>query len=539
MRGAVEPRRARSSGRPGLPGTPNGGGACCSLPLRRPPSWAGPQPCGALWSRPNRCRSENARRRSPSGSTNLSTPVPPAIRAGSIGLCRRPRRLLGPETSIWRCNCSRRRRSTVTGATSANARPPPSSARQSASVWIVAIHVCFRSRPMRRRLSAAPRSTPGCGRRFSRAAARTSTCSGQRPRTRAGSTRRWRCSASRRRGCERAGASDVSRRCCRRSRGRRSSRRTMPSPCPRPRRPTGWRVRPASRCGRRAPGSPRPCSPDYAARPTLSWSSPLTPSVWRSSPMRPACSRSSSTRAASRRSGSGSPTGLRASPSPHRARRSLPPYPRLLLRDRRPRRGRDADRTRRRGTSGGAAPRAVGQRVSLAVVSHRAHLRPGSARGRRRRRGCLPRRVGRRAPCLAVHARQASALLWGMAATPPPGRRFAATASSGARRLDALGVPAWSERARRELRASGEGSQRRLPATLEELTPQELQIAQMAADGFSNRDIGERLFLSHRTVESHLYRVFPKLGVTSRGQLAEVLTRHIVPIGAGARQRRH
>ena len=105
--------------------------------------------------------------------------------------------------------------------------------------------------------------------------------------------------------------------------------------------------------------------------------------------------------------------------------------------------------------------------------------------------------------------------------------------------FDALGVPAWSERARRELRASGEGSQRRLPATLEELTPQELQIAQMAADGFSNRDIGERLFLSHRTVESHLYRVFPKLGVTSRGQLAEVLTRHIVPIGAGARQRRH
>ncbi|MGO9956517.1 MAG: ATP-binding protein [Solirubrobacteraceae bacterium] len=88
--------------------------------------------------------------------------------------------------------------------------------------------------------------------------------------------------------------------------------------------------------------------------------------------------------------------------------------------------------------------------------------------------------------------------------------------------FDALGVRAWGERARQELRASGESSQR-LPATLEELTAQELQIAQMAADRLSNREIGERLFLSHRTVESHLYRVFPKLGITSRGQLTEAL----------------
>jgi DNA-binding CsgD family transcriptional regulator len=89
--------------------------------------------------------------------------------------------------------------------------------------------------------------------------------------------------------------------------------------------------------------------------------------------------------------------------------------------------------------------------------------------------------------------------------------------------FDALGASPWAERARRELRASGETSRRRQPDSLDELTPQELQIVQMAARGLSNRDIAERLYLSHRTVESHLYRVFPKLGVTSRAQLAGAL----------------
>ena len=51
------------------------------------------------------------------------------------------------------------------------------------------------------------------------------------------------------------------------------------------------------------------------------------------------------------------------------------------------------------------------------------------------------------------------------------------------------------------------------------LSAQELQIARLAADGFTNREIGEQLFLSHRTVGSHLYRIFPKLGITSRAQL--------------------
>ncbi|HLX31546.1 MAG TPA: AAA family ATPase [Gaiellaceae bacterium] len=90
--------------------------------------------------------------------------------------------------------------------------------------------------------------------------------------------------------------------------------------------------------------------------------------------------------------------------------------------------------------------------------------------------------------------------------------------------FDALGLLRYAERARRELRASGETVRRRDPGGWSQLSPQELQIAQLAAEGLSNRQIGERLYLSHRTVESHLYRVFPKLGITSRAQLASRLT---------------
>jgi DNA-binding NarL/FixJ family response regulator len=89
--------------------------------------------------------------------------------------------------------------------------------------------------------------------------------------------------------------------------------------------------------------------------------------------------------------------------------------------------------------------------------------------------------------------------------------------------FDALGAVPWAERARQELRASGERSSRRAPEGRDRLTPQELQIAQLAADGLSNPEIGERLFLSARTVASHLYRAFPKLGVASRAELAGAL----------------
>jgi DNA-binding CsgD family transcriptional regulator len=89
--------------------------------------------------------------------------------------------------------------------------------------------------------------------------------------------------------------------------------------------------------------------------------------------------------------------------------------------------------------------------------------------------------------------------------------------------FDALGFVTMSERARQELRASGETSRRRTPDGWDQLTPQELQIAQLAASGMTNREIGQRLYLSHRTIGSHLYRIFPKLGVTSRSQLSSAL----------------
>jgi len=89
--------------------------------------------------------------------------------------------------------------------------------------------------------------------------------------------------------------------------------------------------------------------------------------------------------------------------------------------------------------------------------------------------------------------------------------------------FDALGVLPWADKASAELRASGERMAEPARAPRQSLSPQELQIAQMAASGLSNREIADRLFLSHRTVGAHLYRVFPKLGIVSRSELARAL----------------
>jgi len=87
--------------------------------------------------------------------------------------------------------------------------------------------------------------------------------------------------------------------------------------------------------------------------------------------------------------------------------------------------------------------------------------------------------------------------------------------------FDSLGAAAWSRRARQELRATGERVGRRAPDLRDRLTAQELQIAQLAAEGLSNRQIADRLFLSPRTVGGHLYRIFPKLEITARVQLRD------------------
>ncbi|HTX09135.1 MAG TPA: AAA family ATPase [Solirubrobacteraceae bacterium] len=101
--------------------------------------------------------------------------------------------------------------------------------------------------------------------------------------------------------------------------------------------------------------------------------------------------------------------------------------------------------------------------------------------------------------------------------------------------FDALDAPTWGERARQELRAAGETSTKRERQAWDDLSPQELQIAQLAAAGLSNREIGQQLYLSHRTVASHLYRAYPKLGITSRSQLNAVLPAqaHTGTLGAG------
>lgn len=93
----------------------------------------------------------------------------------------------------------------------------------------------------------------------------------------------------------------------------------------------------------------------------------------------------------------------------------------------------------------------------------------------------------------------------------------------GRDQADTYGLHPWSRLARNELRAMGEESAVAPAATWEQLSPQELHVARLASVGLSNREIGERLFLSHRTVGSHLYRIFPKLGVTNRAQLASAI----------------
>src|SRR6202034_4415056 len=97
--------------------------------------------------------------------------------------------------------------------------------------------------------------------------------------------------------------------------------------------------------------------------------------------------------------------------------------------------------------------------------------------------------------------------------------------------FEGLNTPLWAERARAELEATGITARKRDPSTLDTLTPQELRIARLVAGGATNRDVAGQLFLSPKTVEYHLRKVFLKLGVSSRVELAN---RPLASVGVDA-----
>ncbi|MFE2017435.1 AAA family ATPase [Streptomyces sp. NPDC059499] len=98
--------------------------------------------------------------------------------------------------------------------------------------------------------------------------------------------------------------------------------------------------------------------------------------------------------------------------------------------------------------------------------------------------------------------------------------------------FEQAGARPWARRAQEELRAAGENAGAPPPGVLDALTPQELRIAGLVADGLSSKEIAAQLFLSPRTVEYHLYKIYPKLGIGSRTDLARLVVLRKAPVAA-------
>src|SRR5262249_4508312 len=103
--------------------------------------------------------------------------------------------------------------------------------------------------------------------------------------------------------------------------------------------------------------------------------------------------------------------------------------------------------------------------------------------------------------------------------------------------FDELGAVPWGELARTELAATGETARRRVAATLDELTPQELQISLLLADGKTTREAAAALFLSPKTIEYHLRNAYRKLAIHSRDELREALAGKVALAGSSPTER--
>jgi DNA-binding CsgD family transcriptional regulator len=105
---------------------------------------------------------------------------------------------------------------------------------------------------------------------------------------------------------------------------------------------------------------------------------------------------------------------------------------------------------------------------------------------------------------------------------PPPRADARTHLRAALEEFERLGAAPWADRARSELRASGQTARKRDSSTQQQLTPQERQVARLASQGLSNQQIADQLFVSRHTVGYHLHKVYTKLDITSRAELRDV-----------------